>query len=394
METSLNSIKFNINFTAKMIETRTMQYQWLFVGGSSLAIVILIPLFLRLWFYLRISYNHKIVPKKFEPIIKKLHAFALLANKSYDNIQYQSTISNDDWLFTRFTTIREGAIWLWKIEKCPDDDQVRYPVRDADNPTYVVVIRGSNLTWDWLVYDIQLALFPMSFLKYGKQLLQHIKRELIQLRLHGVQIVFCGHSLGASLAELLFRLSQQELNDLNFIPVGAITFDSPGVDPVLHPELGIQPNNSGEIIVSSGLFMVDMLHKPCCEFMYTCGGGSRITIYDAFNIVTNLIKITASEYSLSTIVKHLENGVVCRSHPGVWWSIMGILAGSIKSFRRLLTVRPTPRDEGSYPVTSIPVLPRVNKLINNYARPPGLQRVPKELSNLQQGVPYYVGFEN
>ena len=368
----------------------TIQYQWLLAGGT-IVIAILIALLLRLWFNLRISYNFKIVPENFEPIIQKLHAFALLANKSYDktNIQYLSTISNEDWIFTKFTTIREGAIWLWRIEKCPDDEKVRYPVSNIDN-TYVIVIRGSELVCDWLVYDVQLALFPREFLEYGNQLLQHINRVLLQLRLQGAQVVFCGHSLGASLAELLFRLSKKKLNDLNFIPVGAITFDSPGLDPVLQD---IQPNNSGVIIVNSGLNIVNMLHKPCCEFLYACGRGSRIAISDVFSFVKNLSGITTSEHPISTILKYLENGVVCKSDPDVWWSIMGVLAGPIKSIRRLFTVKPTPHDV-AYPVADIAIIPHVVDVINNYVRPSGLQRVPEQLSNLQQGVPYYVGFEN
>jgi len=154
---------------------------WLLVG-SGIIIVLLLSWIL---FIQQISIkDDEIVPENFKQIVYKLHAFGLLAEKSYDTtgIQYPiEPITSNGWKFTKITTIREGTIWLWKINDCPKDKNVRYPVPVVGDSIYVAVIRGSHLFNDWIKYDIQLALFPDSFLEYGKQLLTDITNEFIKL---------------------------------------------------------------------------------------------------------------------------------------------------------------------------------------------------------------------
>lgn len=327
-------------------------------------------------------------------------AFAIIAEKCYDD-RINDDFDDNGWEFQRMTRFDEGKFSVWKVIRRPaiieegitlalPSDQI-HPVEQGDNETYVIAVRGSHEAADWVWLNPLLAFSAeMFFVKMRdsfKRLTQKLK-EFLPLG-NGIQVIFNGHSLGATTAEIFCHMSRLPDLDADLDPgpdplwrrvecIGAITFDSPGINPELHGRLQI--NGRGVLIVNSSINIVNTLFKPCCECLYACGRGSHVsldTIIEYFHgtlkcLFAVFLANNAIEHAMTTIISYIgraiwgDDAMVKLSDPGIWPTYSGYVVYVLKLPCVLFLLdgdNPNPVGDNPNPVVDNPNPVGVRKLI-------------------------------
>lgn len=349
-------------------------------------------------------------------LIDKLTVFAYLADRCYWPQNHTTAVIYNGWRFDPVVRYMGGFISVWQLTGKPaGNNEALFPVRTGNHLTYVVAVRGSHLVLDWVYLDVLLAFLPEKFQEIATDRFQRLSGELNKLfpptaAEVETQVIFCGHSLGSSFAEIFYHLSQQPNKHQLWSTVktvGAVTFDSPGLDEALHVELGVEPDAKGVLVVNSAVNIVNMLYRPRCEKLYGCGRGSNIefrhviylamkfTVLDPLAALSSIFNENAAEHPMSTIINYLIGGDVALFDRNDWWILSGVFLNIIKSAARLVyraankfaTHVPPVRDEPD-------TLPNPAQFPSGYHRHVNLRRVPVNINDLQQSVPYYVGFQD
>jgi GTP-binding protein EngB required for normal cell division len=342
-------------------------------------------------------------------LYSKLGAFAQVARECYKTGMEHIEVELGHWRFDRLQRLSEGFISIWRVSGQPKNSDI-FPL-EPNCQTYVVAVRGSHLFLDWTQLDFYLAFLPARFLEIGKKKFQVLTRELEEIlpSTSDVRVVFCGHSVGSSVAEMfchLSRLPDRPVFWQRVRCVGAITFDSPGLDPGLYSELQMDdPQASRIVIVNSALNIVNMLFKPYCQLLFACGLGSQITLFHVCDLVLKLLvaapweilmfrlKQNAEEHPMTKIIAYISDRQVNTATPDDWWNLSGWMVRLTKTCVRCafsVTAPPSPPDSHE----NLPVVPAVfphYEVADDQRRDQDLKRVPSDINLLQNKVPYYVG---
>ena len=200
-------------------------------------------------------------------------AFASIAAKAYSDENEQAVIQIDnDYTLRLINSGDDRKLWLWE---CSETNKRIY---------YVVAIRGSHTVNDWATVNRNLVLelagnegdvFSNTVDQYFRSALHLLNRNQIR---RGAEILWVGHSLGASIAESCFAkcLNDNGFKRLELIGKGAVTFDSPG-QPERYRTVGngFTPQMKKMVTTMNNRpNLVNTLTKPIASEFYCCGRGS------------------------------------------------------------------------------------------------------------------------
>lgn len=151
-----------------------------------------------------------------------------------------------------------------------------------------------------------------------------------------------------------------------------------------------------------------MLNRPRCEKLYGCGRGSNIevrhvlhlamkfTLLNPLAALTSIFSENAAEHPMSTINNYLIAGDVNMYDRNDWWILSGALLGIFKCAAKLVY-----RTASHFTTPTAPPIAVVDELVVappmqpfKYCRHVNLRRLPADIDDLQQSVPYYVGVQD
>lgn len=158
-----------------------------------------------------------------------LGVFAELASLSYVD-DAGTDFSSSGWRFNLLSRKHSNRIWFWEVSRAGNKDPIFSPVQ------LVIVIRGTHTTEDWVHRNWKLvAGVSGQHSDYENMIVKEYMSEIAAFvsatrAVRNKKVVFCGHSLGASVAEAIHGkvLYNKDTLPGNLRSLGSITFDSPG----------------------------------------------------------------------------------------------------------------------------------------------------------------------
>lgn len=266
----------------------------------------------------------------------KFMAYSDIALCSYDNnVRIGSTISSPpiepnvkhphQWKF-QLDTRGSGAAALWKCIERPSIKTSSGVIDPQSNVTHVIAFRGTSTVQDWYSNTHLVCGTGELPNEYGKKVeeYENYALEMLTDRKHQVaspQVVFCGHSLGASLAESVHSLISKK-PQYNIKTCGAVTFDSPGQPLSFRKDNDMLAGGTEGIITLNTLpNAINTLNAPCAKEFWACGRGASIPV-EWFTLLRSNMRFWAgaiTEHGLTNIKSdYLEKKDIHRADYRKW----------------------------------------------------------------------------
>ena len=235
----------------------------------------------------------------------KFKAYSRLAMKAYDEpslgMTANATVKTHQYSYNFFHSYKDGRVWCWIREPQSDELHVAVVVRG----TYDIVDMLNNWKLAW-----GSEASTKSVLKLYYSALKECCEELWESRRkRKIRITFCGHSLGASVAEALHcNIKSEELKKsihptLDVQSIGAVTFDSPGLSKQFRSEVkhgfveidvvatkentenSMKPTSACDVIWTLNYQpnVMNLLYPPSTKFFFCCGVEHNIYPPNVFN---------------------------------------------------------------------------------------------------------------
>jgi hypothetical protein len=345
----------------------------------------------------------------------KFLAFANLVDISYERKSMDEYTANG-WTFEKRCEIGEGRFLVWRVMAVPPSVDSPASIPGVKVGTFVVVCRGSHVVQDWLYHDVQLALNPDMFVANTEEQFDNFTATMEkQLDLTHTEkpahVIFCGHSLGASVAQLFHTFVHYRKNSYwsTVSPEGVLAFDTPS----LSASHTLEEKNV--TVVNSPINIVNMLNRPRSTHFYACGSGSRVYFPKIFAVckvfyscsvgaLVQMILANADEHRMSSIKAYLMEGNFESAEPDDWFKLSGLAVGMLQTFphpSHVAELFARFRRKSSCPVdTKECEFMQVGRNMNPAeheadipTRDPNLQRVPIDINEMEEMAPYYVGVD-
>lgn len=168
-------------------------------------------------------------PAKEESYHVGMSVYSELALLSYvDDVC--SDFSSSGWKFNLLSRKHSNRIWFWEVKHTGNEDSV------FSHADLVIVMRGALTTKDWVNehWHLVAGMFGQHS-DFENMIVKEYLNVIIDFvgatpTLHNNKVIFCGHSLGASVAEAIHGKAtfSRDTLPLNMESIGSVSFDSPG----------------------------------------------------------------------------------------------------------------------------------------------------------------------
>ena len=294
----------------------------------------------------------------------RFEAFSQVAAESYGDYTLRAThppIRKDGWHFEFDRVLSGGALWVWKVT----------PPRGPTS--HVFVVRGSFTVFDWAYRNIRLALGSKRFCEVLDFYIQTVADyiEILVKREKDLTVMFCGHSLGASIAEALHCKCNAGALYPGVYSVGCVTFDSPGQPEQFRSDKknGFNEQSLKHMwTLNAPPNVINMLYPPRAVNFYACGMGSQLQISDLLSIpmssvsafllgIGRAILQSTAGHCLDKIRIFIRMRYIGREHAESWPNLSGWFLQMCGIQEMPTTVDPEMSECDAIPAIPIPAIP-------------------------------------